>query len=81
MAELTAKQQAILDYIKNYIEANGYPPKIREIGDNFGRSVKCAYDHLLALERKGAITRENGERMISLTGYRVRLEKVQEVMP
>ncbi len=62
MAELkplTAKQQLILAFIQRYIQENGYPPAIRDIGDHFGivspNGVMC---HLKALKSKGYIHRD-----------------------
>ncbi len=53
---LTEKQQAILDYLKEYLDENGFPPTLREIGDRFGiKSTNGVNDHLQALERKGVI--------------------------
>ncbi|NBC30592.1 MAG: transcriptional repressor LexA [Spirochaetes bacterium] len=56
MKAITNRQQEVLDFIKSYIERNSYPPTIREISDNFGISVKGAYDHVKAIERKGYIS-------------------------
>ncbi len=56
MKAITQRQQEVLDFIKSYIEKNSYPPTIREISDNFGISVKGAYDHVKAVERKGYIS-------------------------
>ena len=59
---LTARQQAILDWLRDEIDRRGMPPTIREIGEEFGiRSTKGVEDHLAALERKGAIRRERGK--------------------
>ena len=56
---LTAKQQAILDFIRAEIARRGRPPTIREIGERFGlRSTGSVRDHLRALERKGHIDRQ-----------------------
>lgn len=55
MRELTDKQLIILEYIENYISEQGYPPTIREIGDNFQITAKGAYDHMKAIEKKGFI--------------------------
>jgi len=55
---LTAKQQAILDFIRAETARRGLPPTIREIGARFGlRSTGSVRDHLRALERKGCIAR------------------------
>lgn len=58
---LTAKQAAVLAYIRDRVAADGYPPTIREIGSRFGiggtNGVLC---HLRALEKKGLIRRKAG---------------------
>lgn len=55
---LTDRQEEILQYIQRYIEEQGYPPTIREIGQAFGiRSTNGVNDHLKALERKGYVSR------------------------
>jgi repressor LexA len=55
MRPITRRQQEVLDFIKTYISASKYPPTIREISENFGISVKGAYDHVKALEKKRVI--------------------------
>src|SRR2546425_10201342 len=50
---LTEKQQAILDFINEYVEDNGFPPSVREIGRHFGIYPATVQDHISALERKG----------------------------
>jgi repressor LexA len=58
-ADLTDKQRAVLAFIERQIRSVGYAPTIREIGRQFGiRSTNGVNDHLLALERKGYISRE-----------------------
>jgi repressor LexA len=52
MKGLTKKQQEVLDFIKDFIDANKYPPTIREVADKFKISVKGGYDHIKALEKK-----------------------------
>jgi len=55
---LTAKQQAILEFIQDETGQRGCPPTIREIGAHFGlRSTGSVRDYLRALERKGYIDR------------------------
>jgi repressor LexA len=53
--ELTERQKEILSFIEQFINKNKYPPTIREISQNYGISVRGAYDHLKALKKKGAI--------------------------
>lgn len=55
MKALTDKQLHIFNFIKETIQSSGYPPTVREIGDRFGITVKGAYDHLKAIEKKGYI--------------------------
>ena len=55
MKTLTNRQREILDFIKDFIKNHKYPPTIREIAGNFAISVKGAYDHVKALEKKEQI--------------------------
>lgn len=65
--ELTARQRSIFDSIIRYIERNGYPPSIREIGTEFGiKSLRGVTVHLDALERKAFIQRERTSRSIKI---------------
>jgi repressor LexA len=56
---LTKRQQAVYEFIRDKIRGRGYGPTVREIGKHFRISspngVVC---HLKALEKKGLITRE-----------------------
>ena len=59
MQSLTSRQKQILEFITRRIEEQGYPPTIREIGEEMGiRSTNGVNDHLKALERKGFLKRE-----------------------
>jgi repressor LexA len=59
MQGLTSRQRQILEFISKRIEEQGYPPTIREIGEEMGiRSTNGVNDHLKALERKGFLKRE-----------------------
>jgi repressor LexA len=64
---LTKRQQAILEYIVDYVRKEGYPPSIREIGRDFKiGSLRGVTVHLDALERKGYIARSNTPRSIKV---------------
>ncbi len=53
---LTKRQSDILKHIARHIDANGYQPSIREIGERFGiRSPNGVVCHLQALQRKGVL--------------------------
>ena len=57
MDEPTARQQAILDFIGERIDAEGMPPTLAEIARAFGfNQTRAAHKHLLALEAKGRLT-------------------------
>lgn len=65
---LTERQGAILQYLAEYIQREGYPPSIREIGKRFDiGSLRGVTVHLDALERKGYISRANTPRSIKIT--------------
>jgi len=56
---LTAKQNAVYRFIRHYIDLNHRSPYIREIQEACAiASYKAAVDKLLALEKKGYISRE-----------------------
>ncbi len=57
MRELTGKQREVLAFIRTFIGKHGVPPTVREIGDRFKVTPRAAFDHLRALERKGALQR------------------------
>src|SRR6185436_1455941 len=57
MPEITARQQAILDFVRERIAADGMPPTLAEIARAFGfRQARAAQKHLAALETKGYLT-------------------------
>ncbi len=56
MIKLTARQEQILNLIKDAIENTGFPPTRAEIASELGfKSANAAEEHLQALARKGAI--------------------------
>lgn len=55
MRPITARQQEVLEFIRDFIRNNKYPPTIREISLHFGISVKGAHDHVKALHKKEVI--------------------------
>ncbi|GGA58660.1 LexA repressor [Kroppenstedtia guangzhouensis] len=59
MSQLSPRQQAILDYIKQEVREKGYPPSVREIGEAVGlASSSTVHGHLNRLEKKGLIRRD-----------------------
>jgi repressor LexA len=58
MEELTDRQKQVLHFIVKETENRGFPPTIREIGEQMSiRSTNGVNDHLNALERKGYLQR------------------------
>lgn len=58
-AELTPRQQRILDYIRRTVATRRYPPSVREIGDAVGlRSTSSVHAQLGALEQAGVLRRD-----------------------
>ncbi|MBB3224359.1 transcriptional repressor LexA [Pseudoduganella umbonata] len=56
MIKLTARQEQILNLIRDAIESTGFPPTRAEIAAELGfKSANAAEEHLKALARKGAI--------------------------
>ena len=57
--KITAKQQEILDYIKNEILNKGYPPTVRDICEAVNlKSTSSVHSHLDTLEKNGYIRRD-----------------------
>ena len=54
---LTDRQKVILAFIRNFLESQGFPPTIREIGTYFDIAPASVMGHLHALEDKGFIRR------------------------
>ncbi len=70
--KLTRRQQEILEFIRQFIRENHFPPSIRDIANHFSlASAGGVHKHLNNMKRKGAITFEqNTSRSIHvLDGY------------
>ncbi len=80
---LTDKQYAILDFIRERIDRDGFPPSQLEIAAAFGfKQNATANYHLRALEEAGAITRKPGRaRSIRLAGSRRGARADQLLLP
>jgi repressor LexA len=72
MIKLTARQEQILNLIRDAIDNTGFPPTRAEIAAELGfKSANAAEEHLKALARKGAIEITAGtSRGIRLLGER-----------
>ncbi len=55
----TERQRRILEVIRTFTAEQGYPPSVREIGERVGLSSSSTiHAHLVALERRGMISRD-----------------------
>jgi repressor LexA len=55
MKVLTKRQDELLQFTRAFLSERKFPPTFREIADHFGMTVRGAYDHFKALERKGIV--------------------------
>lgn len=59
---LTRRQAAIYRFLGRFVGERGYPPTVREIGEQFAiRSPNGVMCHLRALTKKGYIQHEPGK--------------------
>ncbi|RJP71847.1 MAG: repressor LexA [Candidatus Abyssobacteria bacterium SURF_17] len=56
--QLTARQKEVLEFVKDFINDNGYPPTMREICSRFGFLPRAATNHVDALVRKGYLSKK-----------------------
>jgi repressor LexA len=79
---LTERQQAILDFINEYVQKNGFPPSVREIGSHFGVYPATVQDHLSALQRKGYLQKKPFQsRTLSVASPSRRAERAGTAIP
>ncbi len=57
--ELSSRQREILQFVNEHVDAHGYPPTVREIGQAVGlTSPSTVHAHLAKLESAGLIRRD-----------------------
>ena len=68
--DLTTRQKKVLNFLKDYIRKQGFPPTLREIASHFGlKGPKAPQKTLSILERKGYIRKvPGGSRAIEVLG-------------
>jgi repressor LexA len=74
--ELTGRQQEIWTFLVEYVDRHGYPPTVREIGEEVGlASPSTVHAHLANLERAGLLKRDPTKpRALELIGREKPLE-------
>lgn len=70
--KITKKQQAVLDFLQDYMEEKGVSPSYREIMSGLGlSSVSAVAEHIDNLVAKGIIKKNPGEaRTLEILDYR-----------
>ncbi|MCQ2604052.1 MAG: transcriptional repressor LexA [Spirochaetia bacterium] len=77
MKKLTERQTQVLDFIKKYKILHSYAPSTRDVADHFSMSVRGAYDHIIALRKKGFITADSHRsRSIGITNDNMSIVRV-----
>jgi repressor LexA len=66
MQGLTGKQAQVLACLQMWLQRTGHAPSYREIAAHLGVTVRAAYQHVRALERKGILTKTRRHRGIRL---------------
>jgi repressor LexA len=66
MEPVTPRQLEILEFIRDYRRSHGYSPTMQEIGDHLSLTKVTVFEHVGALEKKGALTRGAKHRARSL---------------
>jgi repressor LexA len=81
-AELTGRQREIWSFLVDYVDRQGYPPTVREIGEAVGlASPSTVHAHLANLERAGLLRRDPTKpRALELVGRIKSTEKSAETV-
>lgn len=64
MKELTTRQLAVLNFIRTFMKTESMPPTVGEIAARFGVTTSSAFAHIVALQKKGLVTRSSKARSI-----------------
>ena len=63
MENLTAREQRILEYMREYVAKWGFPPTVRDIAGDLGiKSTSTVHKTIKELENKGLIKKQAGKR-------------------
>jgi repressor LexA len=81
MDKVTTRQRRILEFIRETVQARGYPPTVREIGEAVGlTSSSSVHAQLSNLERQGLLRRDATKpRAMELSGARGRRPRAVDV--
>ncbi len=59
--KITGPQRRALDAVRSYIERRGFPPTIKELGEELGIAPASAHELMKQLIRKGYVRRDPGK--------------------
>ena len=63
MSKLSPKQQRIYDYILSFTDEHGYPPSVREIGQECGiKSTATVHSYLEKLKLRGLLSKADNKK-------------------
>lgn len=81
--DITERQKEILKFVYQSISSNGFPPTFEDFNNKFGfKSNQAIIDHLVALEKKNLIRREdNSARGIQITRLGFKQLKKRPMIP
>jgi repressor LexA len=69
-AQLTSRQKEILEFIKDFITEQGYPPTMREMCSHFSFLPRAATNHVNALIKKGYLSKKPMKsRSLEIVGF------------
>ena len=54
----TRRQHDVVEFIRDYVAQNAYAPTMQEIADHLGVSRPTVFEHIEALEARGALSRQ-----------------------
>ena len=54
-SDLTSRQQMVYDFVKQFVEHNGYPPTLAEISEKLKIQPSAVRMHLLLMQKKNAL--------------------------
>jgi repressor LexA len=79
---LTEKQQSVLVFIRDFIADKGISPTLEEMSQYFGVSKVTIYEHVKALQEKGAVRKApNRKRSIEIIEEEQPAQPVRSVLP
>lgn len=79
MKNLTERQAEILNFIKHHTTVLGYAPSLRDICQQFDMTINGAREHLLALEKKNAISRVAGKARTIIVNSRFIAKRIETI--